>query len=67
MSEKKKEINEYLVNHVNPFIEPLIYEIVKKRPVDPESFAIAWLKQHVGKQHSNFRASKRTERRERGS
>jgi hypothetical protein len=29
---------------VNVFIEPLVYNIVKKRPANPVNFAINWLK-----------------------
>jgi hypothetical protein len=49
MSEKKKEVQQYLAEHVNTFIEPMVYDMVKKRPADPVAFSIQWLNEHIGK------------------
>ena len=43
MSDKKAEIQDYLSKNINIFIEPLVYEIVKKRPSDPLAYAQQWL------------------------
>jgi hypothetical protein len=40
MSEKKKEVQEYLAANVNIWVEPMVYDIVKKRPSDPASHAL---------------------------
>lgn len=50
MSEKKKEVQEYLAAHVNTWVEPLVYDIVKKRPADPVAHALQWLTNFI----SNF-------------
>ena len=44
MEDKKKEISEYLTKNVNIFVEPMVYELVKKRPSDPSGYALNWLK-----------------------
>jgi hypothetical protein len=43
MSEKKKEVQNYLTTQVNTWVEPMVYEIVKKRPADPAAHALQWL------------------------
>lgn len=48
MSEKKKEVQQYLAEHVNTFIEPMVYDMVKKRPADPVAFSVQWLTEHIG-------------------
>ena len=43
MSEKKKEVQDYLAANVNTWVEPMVYDIVKKRPADPVAHALQWL------------------------
>jgi hypothetical protein len=38
-----------LAANVNTFIEPLVYDIVKKRPADPVAHAQKWLVDFIGK------------------
>ena len=47
MEQKKLEIKEYISSQVNIFVEPLVYNIVKKRPNNPVLFAINWLKTYA--------------------
>lgn len=48
METKRKEIQEYLSENVNIFVQPMVYQIVKKRPADPAAFAAQWLKDYIG-------------------
>ena len=50
MSEKKKQVQDYLASNVNIWVEPMVYDIVKKRPNDPASHALQWLTNYI----SNF-------------
>jgi len=47
MSEKKKELQEYLAANVNNWVEPMVYDIAKKRPTDPISHALQWLTNYI--------------------
>lgn len=38
-----KEVHEYIINKVNVFIEPLVYDLVVQKPTNPVQFAIEWL------------------------
>ena len=50
MSEKKKEVQGYLAANINTWVEPMVYDIVKKRPADPAAYALQWLTNFI----SNF-------------
>lgn len=39
-SDKREEIRSYLKDSVNPIIEPLVKEIIKKRPADIKKFIV---------------------------
>ena len=43
MPKQISEIQQYMAEHINPFIEPLIFEMVQNRPDKPIRFAIQWL------------------------
>jgi hypothetical protein len=43
MKRVNQEVHDYIANHINPFIEPLVTELVRKRPANPLNFAINWL------------------------
>lgn len=49
MQLKKKEIQSYISDNINTFIQPLVLEIVKKRPVDPVQFSINYLQTYQSK------------------
>ena len=55
MLEKKKEVQEYLAAHVNTWVEPMVYDIVKKRPADPAAHALQWLTNFISKFSFNQR------------
>lgn len=55
MSDKKKEVQEYLANNVNTWVEPMIYDIVKKRPTDPVAHAHKWLSNYISKSFLKYR------------
>lgn len=61
MSEKKKEVQQYLAEHVNTFIEPMVYDMVKKRPADPVAFSVKWLTEHIGNFINNLSKNKRSQ------
>ena len=46
MESQTAEVHEYIKKHVNPFIEPMIYDLVLKRPGNPIEYAITWLKNY---------------------
>jgi hypothetical protein len=55
MSEKKKEVQDYLAVHVNTWVEPMVYDIVKKRPADPAAHALQWLTNFISNISLNSR------------
>ncbi len=49
MSENKKEVQDYLAANVNTWVEPMVYDLVKKRPADPAAHALQWLTNFISK------------------
>lgn len=47
MSEKKKQVQQYLATNVNIWVEPMVYEIVKKRPADTAAYALQWITNYI--------------------
>lgn len=47
MQGKREEIQGYLAKNINVFVKPMIYEMVKKRPADPEAYALKWLQDRI--------------------
>lgn len=47
MENKKEEIKSYLTNNVNTFVQSMVYDIVKKRPIDPPAHALKWLTDYI--------------------
>ena len=43
MPKQTSEVQEYMTEQINPFIEPLVFEMVQKRPDNPIRYAIEWL------------------------
>jgi|JI9StandDraft_2_1071091.scaffolds.fasta_scaffold415711_1 hypothetical protein len=43
MKKHNQEVHDYIVRQVNPFIEPLVYQLALKKPADPIAYAINWL------------------------
>jgi hypothetical protein len=37
-----------LAKNVNVFVQPMIYDIVKKRPEDPAAYALKWIQEYIG-------------------
>lgn len=50
MKKPNQEVHNYIVKHVNPFIEPLVYQLAIKRPADPLNYAITWLTEYEKRQ-----------------
>lgn len=46
-SDKREEIRNYLKDTVNPVIEPLVKEIIKKRPADLIKFIFDYANQKM--------------------
>lgn len=38
-----------MAKNVNVFVQPMIYDIVKKRPADPAAYAVKWLEEFIQK------------------
>ena len=45
MKKTNQGVHDYIVDHLNSFIEPMVVELVKKRPANPINYAINWLTQ----------------------
>lgn len=43
MRKHNPEVHSFIERQVNPFIEPLVYQLVLQRPANPLQFAIDWL------------------------
>lgn len=50
MKKANQEVHNYIIKHVNSFIEPLVYHLATKRPADPLNYAINWLTEYEKKQ-----------------
>ena len=43
MSKQPTDVQQYMSTYINPFIEPLVYDMVEKRPDSPLHYAIQQL------------------------
>jgi len=48
-----------LATNVNTWVEPMVYDIVKKRPSDPLAHAIQWLTNYMRIYYDNPRKAKK--------
>lgn len=55
MEGRKEEIKEYLIQNVNPLIEPMLQKIAEEKPTDVLLYISSWVAQKLGNLFRLFR------------